>query len=346
MTDLIHSRKNRLLLLLQLLLDIALIVMLLPPPPQSPQGIVFITLDEGVNHTLYRVDVASGEMTALSIDRAYQFALSADGTMLAYSGSDGQGARIYITPLDGFNPQPMSSGYNDTDPQWSPDGRAIIFTRWRSPHSAVFIIDLETGEEQQLTPYGNDLEAEWSPDGERIIFTTSRDGFQELYTMLPDGTGLQRLTVNEQQNDLQASFSPDGTRIAYMTNYSVGDGTGEIWLMDAEGSNQLPLTQNNVDDRLPVWSPDSSMIAFITTDSDRTGTDIYLYDVAAGEARQLTREPGYDYNPQWSSDGRWLVYIGQGEQSGGLYRIRRDGSQRQLILEYDTNRIRDFLWIP
>lgn len=346
MIDLIHSRKNRMFLLLQLLLDIALIIMLLPPPPQSPQGMLYITLDEGTTHTMYQLDVEQGTITSMSIDRAYDFTLSPDGTTLAYSGSDGSNALIHVMTLDDFIPQPVSSGPFDSDPQWSPDGRAIIFTRTRSPHSAVFIIDLETGEEQQLTPYGNDLEAEWSPDGSRIIFTTSRDGFQELYTMLPDGTGLQRLTINEQQNDLQATFSPDGTRIAYMTNYSVGDGTGEIWLMNADGSNQQPLTQNNVDDRLPVWSPDSSMIAFITTDSDRSGTNIYLYDVGTGEQRQLTREPGYDHRPQWSPDGRWLVYIGQGEQGGGLYRIRPDGSQRQLILEYATNRIRDFLWIP
>ncbi|MEO0562792.1 MAG: hypothetical protein AAF125_11805, partial [Chloroflexota bacterium] len=147
-----------------------------------------------------------------------------------------------------------------------------------------------------------------------IVFTTSRDGFQELYTMRPDGTDLRRLTKNVNQNDLTAAYSPDGAWLAYATNYSVGDNSGDLWLMRADGTDQRQLTdldathQTRRRDRSPIWSPDGRYIAYLRQDGS-VNTDIFLYDMAQDEHRELTTTPDHNFNPVWSPDGQWLAYV-------------------------------------
>jgi TolB protein len=255
--------------------------------------------------------------------------------------------RIYVIDRDDAEPRQLTSGPLDGDPQWSPDGKQIVFVRSINFFSALFMVDVVTGEERQLTDYTNDLEPDWSPDGGRIVFTTSRDGFQELYTMSPDGSDLHRLTENENQNDLEAAFSPDGTQIAYMTNYSVGDGTGEIWVMNADGSDQRRLTDNRRDDRLPVWSPDGRKIAFTSTLEDRSGTDVYLYDLDTDELRLLTHQPGHNYGPTWSPDGEWVGYVSRQQSGTHLYAAHVASGDIQPLLVDDAFRATfNMVWLP
>lgn len=343
------SRYTRRILFV-LLMSSLLAVVLLHIFTQWPAGYggrLLVTLDEGISHALYWLDIASGELQPLPVDRAYQFVLSPDGRYVAFSVAESSDTLISIATSDTFAIQHVSSGPRDSDPRWSPDATQIVFTRSVPYRSALFLYDLESGAERQLTEFENALEADWSPDGARIIFTTSRDGFQELYTMSPDGSDWRRMTENDLQNDLQASYSPDGKTIAYMTNYSVGDGSGEIWLMDADGSNQRRLTDNTLDDGSPIWSPDNTKIAFTASyASSNPAADIFIYDVAAGALRQVAHQPGLDFSPAWSPDSQWIVYVSKREATGGLYLMRPDGTDERLLLSYDPYRIRSFLWMP
>jgi TolB protein len=125
----------------------------------------------------------------------YNPILSPDQRHLAFQtfGNDQSVIHVARSLTDGTI-MASTSGPRDFRPQWSPDGRWIVFGRSINYFSALFRLDPATGEEYQLTDFTNDIEADWSPDGEWIVFTTSRDGFQELYRMKPDGTGQQRLT--------------------------------------------------------------------------------------------------------------------------------------------------------
>ena len=338
-----------LLLVLAAVLLILMIRDLLRPPLTSA---LMVVLNVNGQPTLHRLNPASGALEPLDsgeIGAAHQPVFSPDGKRVAFVAVDeiinSQAfMRIYITDLAEFDPQPVSSGPRESNPKWSPDGSKIVFVRSRDFFSALFIVDVATGEEQQLTDFTNDLEPDWSPDGQRIVFTTSRDGFQELYTMAPDGSDQRRLTHNENLNDLRAVWSPDGRMIAYMTNYSVGDNSGEIWVMNADGSDQRRLTHNQRDDRGPVWSADSQRIAFVSQTEDRSGSDIFVYDLAADALRQVTDEPGYEYYPAWSPDGRWLVYTAHTDQDYTLNIVRADGTeQRVLLTGYG---VREAYWIP
>jgi TolB protein len=133
-----------------------------------------------------------------------------------------------------------------------------------------------------------------------------------------------------------------------MTNYSVGDGTSEIWIMNADGTDQRQLTDNEVDDRGSAWSPDSRHLLYSVTAVDRRNSDLWLMDVTTGTARQLTALPGHEYAPIWSPDEEWVIFthILEGEPDK-LYAMRADGTALQPLLGNEQiHSISADAWLP
>src|SRR5882762_932530 len=77
-----------------------------------------------------------------------------------------------------------------------------------------------------------------SPDGRKIVFEITVAGFQQLFTMNPDGSGQTQITHDAANHDTP-SWSPDGRKIAY-----VSDKTGHevIYLMNPDGTDEQRLT--------------------------------------------------------------------------------------------------------
>ena len=93
------------------------------------------------------------------------------------------------------------------------------------------------------------------------------------------------------------SFSPDGSKIAF---YSNRDGNYEIYVMNADGSEQTNLTNNPADDSQPSFSSDGKKIAFVT-DRYRQGLfEIYVMNADGSEQKNITNNPAYDGYPFWS----------------------------------------------
>src|SRR4029079_17185551 len=119
----------------------------------------------------------------------------------------------------------------------------------------------------------------WSPDGTKIAFESF---CPDVYTMNADGTGLTRLTFTGRCDDPSGNiysgaptWSPDGSEIAFVSNRDGGvRGDPELYKMNADGTNQTRLTDDDVFEQSPAWSPDGTKIAFVyapngqTTDSD------------------------------------------------------------------------------
>lgn len=316
----IFNWRYRLILGVVMLVAAALLLLILIrdllTPPQ-PSGMMLIP--DAPN--LLRLNVAQGQVETFPFDksgihRALQMVISPDRRWLAFAAADDSAStRIYIAALDGSQARPLTDGPVDMQPQWSPDGQHLVFTRSISPRSALFGVNVETGEQKQLTDYANDLEPSWSPDGERIVFTTSRDGFQELYSMSPDGSDVRRLTENEGVNDLQGVYSPDGEKIAYITNRAVGDDSAEIWVMNADGSDQRQVTALGGANFGPSWSPDGTKIIFSTNFvAPRSGNfDLYLVDANASMAgpdqvEQITFDGVFDGFPIFHPNGKQLLW--------------------------------------
>ena len=86
--------------------------------------------------------------------------------------------------------------------------------------------------------------------------------------MTPDGKTRIQLTQNA---DSEASWSPDGKHIVFI---SYRDGNGQIYVMNADGSNQIRLTNGTDNYGQPAWSPDGKKIAFTTNNGNNTNTTI------------------------------------------------------------------------
>jgi Tol biopolymer transport system component len=195
-------------------------------------------------------------------------------------------------------------------PAWSPDGKWIAFLNESGIQGDIYLIRPDGTDLSRLTD-SNDISRDgnlvWSPDGKQLAYSSGRDGNIEIY-ILDVAKAFQGMDASQQLTDslpptrnLVGSWSPDGSRIAFSSDR---DGNTEIYLMNADGSNIIRLTNDPASDLEPSWSPDGKLIAF---SSNRDGNiDIYVMDVnaaiqSAGNAYvwRLTDHPGDDVGPAW-----------------------------------------------
>ena len=180
----------------------------------------------------------------------------------AYTGSLNLDAGIWIVNTNGSGLRQVTQqapGTSwDSGPQWSPDGRKLVFARYdfTTKADAVFTVDVDGSGLFQVTPSRLDAgnSPDWSPDGQWLLFRAA-EGSLNVYKAHPDGTGLTNLT-NEAGGVQYASssFSPDGTRITTAKSPGSGrEGAADVYVMNADGSNIRPVTRTRLWDSGPDW---------------------------------------------------------------------------------------------
>jgi len=180
--------------------------------------------------------------------------------------------------------------------------RQLAFEGGIGPASDIHVINSnDAGDVRIVANPGRDIDPAWSPDGSKLTFSSDRGGGGlDVYTRAADAT-VVRLTQNV--GAYRPAWSPDGARIAFV---SLRSGDAEIYVMDADGSNQVRITNNPSHDTDPSWSPDGTKIAFT---SDRSGyIVIWIMNADGSDARALTTNTRGDWHPAWSPDGTKIAF--------------------------------------
>jgi Tol biopolymer transport system component len=265
---------------------------------------------------------------------------------------------IYTINPDGLGLNqltPIGNGFFDRYPAWSPDGARIAFGRTTfTVSSQIYVMNADGTNPTRLTNNSaSDRQPSWSPDGTKLAFVSSRDGNDEIYVMNADGTNQTRLT-NNAAFDLDPAWSPDGTKLAFTSTRDFPGITGniangfEVYIMNADGSNVVRLTNNSTADAQPSWSPNGTRIAFT---SQRDGLPlVYVMNGDGSNQLNITQTTTLDSSdPEWSPDGTTIAFtsynwVGQ-TNADEVFLMNADGSniRRITTTSFDEH---DLAWQP
>jgi Tol biopolymer transport system component len=241
---------------------------------------------------------------------------------------------IYSVTPDGTGLRRLTDAPDfEACPSYSPDGKRIAYCRGAAaPTGVVEIWSMKQNgtHEHAITHVGGRATfPDYSPDGTRIAFMMSvpPTAQPDLYVIRADGSGLTRLT-DDPAFDGYPAWSPDGGSLAFVSTRS---GIGQVWVMDAGGSDPVQLTFDLLPkNQLPDWSPDGSRIAY---HAGATGVgDIYVMDADGSDQTRLTFAAGSDLGPAWSPTGDRIAFLSTRNGSDReLFFMNPDGSDQRLI---------------
>jgi Tol biopolymer transport system component len=284
---------------------------------------------------------------------------SADGKRLIFQSTrSGRTCdQQYVMNVDGSAVKRVSTGFGKTTCGYFFDADHKIF--FGSTHAAdtacppkpdpskgyvwgldpydIYTANNDGSKLQRLTNYGvYTAEGTLSPNGQTIVFTSLKDGDLDIYTMGVDGSNLKRLT-SQLGYDGGPFWSHDGTKIVYrawhptdtaLVNYQsllqqhlVRPNRMELWVMNADGSDQHQITNLGGANFAPYFTPNDQRIIFSSNykNPKSRNFDLYLVNVDGSGLEQVTAHPEFDGFPMFSPDGTKIVWAsGRASKAGDL----------------------------
>jgi len=200
---------------------------------------------------------------------------STDGKWLAASCAmpGSQDVRVYIVPAEGGTPRTVTANPGSYFHSWSPDGKTILFSRFKDGALNFYAISAEGGEERAMTTgTGVSDDPDYSPDGKYIYFNSDRaGGTMQIWRMKADGTEPEQVTHDE-WNNWTPHPSPDGKSIvilSYDGSVKGHPGNTPIALRiltpeDGKIRTLVNLVGGNGTINVNSWAPDSKHLAFVS----------------------------------------------------------------------------------
>lgn len=225
------------------------------------------------------------------------------------------------------------------EPAWSPDGTRIAYRSTQT--SGLWVINVSNGEAHEIYPVDQENEhfatdVDWSPDGKRLVF---------LDKVFRQSCVIMSIDADEAEPALalvpwaghwlfSPRWSPDGKQILFVSTDGKSSSSKDfynLWIMNADGTNQTQLTQD-ISAHRPSWSPDGNWIAFggpIAYEEPMSLYELWLVSRTGSELKRLTSNDVMEANesaPVWSPDGTkiyftrnrsevWMISLVDGSQS-------------------------------
>ena len=264
-------------------------------------------------------------------------AVSPDGTHLAFIRSRSHElSDLCIVALNSSGrpagiPRVLATGGAIGMPEWTPDGREILFASGAFQRRRVFRVSIRPGAAAETVPIA--IEGSWA-----MSAALSRR-WQLAYVIGRGDVDVQRIDLDARGNFIAArrflhstfvehlpEYSPDGSMIAYISDRS---GKQQVWVSDREGANPLQLTFLTGDQEAtwPRWSPDGRRLLFTV------GRSLYVISAEGGVPKVRLRDIGrQEAVADWSHDGKWIFVNCIRSGRDEICRASADGAGEQIQL--------------
>ncbi|HET8925629.1 MAG TPA: S9 family peptidase [Candidatus Acidoferrum sp.] len=260
----------------------------------------------------------------IGMHRVSEPQVSPDGKWAAFTvttpdmDSNRNASNVWVVATAGGAAVQLTQSGHDSSPVWSPDGKTLAFLSSRSGDSQVYLLSMEGGEAQKLTKLSTGADTvKWSPDGKTIAFTSS------VYPDCKDDDCNGKRDAEKEKNKVKVHVAE---RLLYRHWTHWNDGKrSHLFVTAADGSGApRDLTPGANYDVPPDerggpgdinFSPDGKEICFTAVtdkmEAINTNADLFIVPVAGGEAKRITTNPGFDGNPVYSPDGKYIAYHAQ-----------------------------------
>jgi tricorn protease len=317
---------------------------------------------------MYRIAIATLLVVTIPIHAqepirfARSPALSPDGKTVAFSYL---GDLWTVDAKGGVATQLTRHEKHDYNPVFSPDGQWIAFSSNRHGQYDVFVVPVKGGRANRLTfDSADDHVTGWSPDSKHVLFSSGRE-FEltlriELYSVPVEGGAVKRITAWEGRD---GAYSPKGDVIAYVRGPGAwnrrgyhGSSNDDIWLSNADGTNNRRFTSHNGQDSYPQWSADGKSLFYV---SDVTGglSNIVKQDLDGGKPVAVTsHKDDFVRRARIGANGQAIVYecgfdlwihsIKEGKSAKLKIEVNADDQTNPDTIKTFSNGASEFVWSP
>ncbi len=281
-------------------------------------------------------------------------AWSPDSRELVYS----MAGSLWRQRLDSGTAQQLTDGAGyDYQPDWSPDGRFIVYTSGAGEALELWLLDLPSGQTRQLTHGGAvNVEPRWSPDGKKILYvsTSYNRHFHLFVADVRDGelTKLVRLTGEEKSalpryyysaydHEINPTWTRDGQAVLFVSNRGRIHGTGGIWRMAAvpgAQATELRYEETNWQAR-PEFSPDGRRLLY-SSYLGRNWLQLWLMPANGGEPFPISYGEWDETGARWSPNGEFIASVSNREGDTELRLLRIPGGDSRELKVTERRRLR------
>ncbi len=221
---------------------------------------------------------------------------------IAFCRKVGANLELFVSDFDGHDPVQMTHDASlVATPAWSPGGRKLYYTSWKSGYTQILEHDAASGQRALFAGFGGgNFNPAVSPDGSKVAMILSKGGSPNLYVCDSDGGNLKQLT-HERDEASSPTWSPDGRQICYV----VRSGRASLRKISVYGGKAEELRTGTFGNLTsPDWSPDGKKIIFTSGSGYFT---LWITPATGGEAEQLVA--GED--PCWAPNSRTVIFTRQ-----------------------------------
>ncbi|MBV7331885.1 hypothetical protein KFU94_27375 [Chloroflexi bacterium TSY] len=249
-----------------------------------------------------------------------------------YSAQDPIEERYYVQVFGVADGTKTKIVEDAIQPRQQPSGSRLAFYSTRNDMLGVGGFDVESGERLRFSFNTEDAYPAWNAAGNKLVFASNRHGDRNwrIYRTWADG--------NDQVDVLGFGRDPDwhlaSNRVVFKGCDDVGNSCG-IWLMNDDGSERQPLT-NNPGDARPRWSPDGRFVVFMSDQRDGNW-ELYIADVASRIVSRLSNNAANDGLPVYSPDGSQIAWVSDRNSEWQILTVSSQGGSAQLLTPVEGN---------